>query len=53
MSRIQQFDYKYGPINGARVRISIAKVARAGKTGDPLKIETERARHYRLMASLP
>jgi hypothetical protein len=51
MTRIQQFDRKYGP-NGTLVRGSIAKVARAGRTHDPLRIETERARHYKLMSKL-
>ena len=51
MSRTEQFDKKYGQ-HGAIVRGSIAKVARAGRTQDALKVETQRVRHYRLMARL-
>ena len=50
MDRIKQFDSKYA-LNGSLVLSSIAKVARAGRTGDPFKLDAERARHYSLMAS--
>jgi hypothetical protein len=39
MTRIQKFDSAYGPVNAACVRKSIAKVANAGRTGDPAKID--------------
>ena len=52
MSRRQKFERKHKR-NAPTVLSSIAKVARAGRTGDPAKIEAERARHYALMASLP
>jgi hypothetical protein len=52
MNRIRSFDRKY-KANGSAVRSSIAKVAAAGRFGDPNKIGAERARHRKLMASLP
>lgn len=52
MSRRNNYRRRYG-VNASAVLRSIARVARAGKSGDPFKIEAERARHYSLMASLP
>jgi hypothetical protein len=53
-TRIQAFQdrYRIRPSDPAEILSSIAKVARAGRTGDPDRIEQERKRHYRLMASL-
>lgn len=51
MTRVAQYDRKYG-IAGALVRKSIARVAAAGRSGDPTRIERARARHRALMASL-
>jgi hypothetical protein len=50
MTRIQKFERRYGPDAGT-VLSSIAKVARAGRTGDPGRIEAERQRHYDLMGA--
>lgn len=52
MTRRQQFARRYGA-HASTVLTSIAKVARAGRTHDPHRIEAERARHYALMDSLP
>jgi hypothetical protein len=52
MSRKQRFIRRYGN-HAAKVLKSNAKVARAGRSGDQVKIESERARHYALMANLP
>jgi hypothetical protein len=52
VTRIQKFERRY--LKAASLVLqSIAKVARAGRTGEPSKIERERARHYALMRSLP
>jgi hypothetical protein len=52
MSRKQAFARRYGA-NAQAVLSSIAKVARAGRTGNHTRIEAERARHRVLMANLP
>jgi len=52
MSRRQKFARRYG-VFAPSVLSSIAKVARAGRTGDTHKIERERARHRAFMSSLP
>lgn len=52
MARLEQYDRRYG-IHAATVLSSIARVANAGRSGDQDRIDAERARHYRLMASLP
>jgi hypothetical protein len=52
MTRKAKFNRRY-PTHAATVLKSIARVAVAGRWGDKAKIETERARHKRLMASLP
>jgi hypothetical protein len=52
MTRAEKFERRYRG-DSATVLRSIAKVARAGRTGDLDKIEAERARHYALMRSLP
>jgi hypothetical protein len=51
MKRRKAFEGRY-PGNGSAVLSSIAKVARAGRTGDPEKIDAERRRHRKLMDSL-
>jgi hypothetical protein len=52
MTRMQSFERQY-PISASAVLSSIAKVARAGRTGDQAKIRNEQDRHHQLMASLP
>ena len=52
MTRKQSFEERYGE-NATTVLSSIAKVAKAGRSGDQDKIKSERERHYRLMDSLP
>jgi hypothetical protein len=51
-NRRQKFEGKYKG-DAARVLWSIAKVARAGRSGDQEKVTWERERHRRLMDSLP
>ena len=52
MDRKQAFEDRYGA-NARIVLSSIAKGASAGRSCDLTRIEAERVRHYRLMASLP
>jgi hypothetical protein len=52
MTRKQAFERRYKG-NASAVLSSIARVGAAGRSGDPAKIEAERDRHRRLMASLP
>ena len=52
MTRIEKFERRYG-VAARPVLRSIAKVARAGRTDDPVRIEQERERHRHFMASLP
>lgn len=51
MTRIQKFERTHGKFAPV-VLWSIAKVANAGRSGDPVKVQRERARHYALMRSL-
>lgn len=51
MSRLQKFERRY-PKAASLVLWSVAKVARAGRTGNPSKVEQERARHFALMRGL-
>lgn len=52
MTRKQQSYARHYGLNGPAVLSSIAKVMRAGRTGDPAKIEAERERHYAFMSTL-
>ncbi|SED41505.1 hypothetical protein SAMN05444161_3156 [Rhizobiales bacterium GAS191] len=51
-SRTEKFERSYG-IHAATVLHSIAMVAVAGRSRYPARIKAGRARHYKLMASLP
>ena len=52
MKRRQKYERRYG-VHAATVLSSIASVASAARWGDEAKLASERARHERLMASLP
>lgn len=52
MTRTQRFIDKWKVCAPAVLR-SIAKVAAAGRSGDPDKIKRERARHRAFMDNLP
>ena len=51
-TRTQKFEDKYKRCAGAVLK-SIACVARAGRTRDPLIIAAERWRHFMFMQMLP